>query len=277
MTHFAAVAPLDIHRGLDEVGMLGTYQLLIATEVLKDPEAHSTFWLTQQADQYIILDNGVIETGQPLPMSELVRAAKAVGANAIVLPDAIDNAEATMRLSRRAASDYADLEEAGRELIGVVQGRDWGECLDCAAGLLEVVGVDRLAIPRGLTKNLKTRSTLVAYLAETYHVLMHLLGFSDNIEDDIRSAVSNKLVIGIDAATPVWLGLQGRQVPVEPPRDSTGWGKRPGYFWSASSDLHNRDDLGFPPYETNQIVDNLERTRQWLSDAAVASPVLQHE
>lgn len=270
MTHFAAVAPLDIHRGLDEVGMLGTYQLLIASEVLKDPEIHSAFWLTRREVQYIILDNGVIETGMPLPMSELVRAAKAVGANAIVLPDAIDNAEATMRLSRRAVEDLEVIvgDKWGRELVGVVQGRDWNECLDCAAGLLEVVGVDRLAIPRGLTKNLKTRETLVAYLAETYHVLMHLLGFSDNVEDDIRSAASNKLVIGIDAATPVWTALDWMLLPVAPPTDSTGWGKRPNGFWTARWGAHLPDD---GPESAKLIQENIEVTRKWLSDAADAS------
>lgn len=261
MTHFAAVAPLSIHRALDEVGVLGSYQLLIASEILKDPEAHSTFWLARSADQYVIVDNGVIEEGFPLQTADLVRAARAVGANAIVLPDVIDDAKMTIKLSRKAAREYAEVEESSRELIGVVQGRDPDECIDCGIALLEEVGVDRLAIPRGLTKNLGTRVPLIAYFAETYGVLMHLLGFSDSIEDDMASASSNKLVVGIDAATPVWMGLQGLELPLDPPRDSTGYGSRPPYFWTVD---------GLSVYERGAIMDNLERCREWLS--SVSSP-----
>lgn len=256
MTHFAAVAPLAIHKALDEVGVLGSYQLLIASEILKEPEAHSTFWLTRQADQYIIVDNGVIETGFPLQTGDLVRAARLVGANAIVLPDVIDDAKMTIKLSRKAAREYAEVEESSRELIGVVQGRDPDECIACGIALLEDVGVDRLAIPRGLTKSLGTREPLIAYFAETYHCLMHLLGFSDNIEDDMASARSNKLVVGMDAATPVWMGLQGQELPVDPPRDSTGYGSRPPYFWTVK-------DMSV--YDRGAVMDNLERVREWLS------------
>lgn len=267
MTHFAAVAPLAIHRGLDEVEALGSYQLLIASEVLRDLEAHAAFWLPKEPDQYVILDNGVIEEGYPLPMIHLIKAADAVGANCIVLPDSIDDMNMTVKLAVRTISDYRTLGHDGRELMGVVQGKSLGECFECASKLINL-GVDRLAVPRGLTKHLGTRIHLTTTLANLYNMPIHILGFSDNVADDIATA---KLpgVTGIDAATPVWLGLQGVELPVDPPVDSTGWGHRPDYFWKADLDLH--DDDGFH-YETALIVDNLKRVRSWLSRDASSEP-----
>lgn len=262
MTHFAAVAPLAIHRELDKVGMLGTYQLLIATEVLKDPDEYADFWQHRTPDQYIILDNGVIEEGFPLLMKDLVRSARLVDANAIVLPDAIDDCKMTIKLARKTAAEYFEL-GGGRDLVGVVQGTTWDECLNCADTLVDI-GVDRLAVPRGLTKNLGSRVELVQYIADTYGKLMHVLGFSDNVADDIEAAASHKLVVGMDAATPVWAALNWIELPVDPPTDSKTWGSRPSDFWQSAWGLHQPDD---GPASANLIIDNLERVRGWLSDA----------
>lgn len=263
MTHFAAVAPLSIHKGIHEY-CLGTYQLLIASVILKDIDNYSAFWQSKLPDQYIMVDNGVIEEGFPLPMEYLVRAAKAVEANCIILPDTIDDARMTVKLATVAVREYRSLEADGRELMGVVQGESLSECFACASDLINL-GVDRLAVPRGLTKNLGSRIHLVATLANIYRgVPIHLLGFSDNIPDDILAAVQAG-VVGIDAATPVWLGLQGIELPGEPPADSSKWGHRPDYFWTADSDANDDDGMH---YETAMIERNIGTVSKWLSDAA---------
>lgn len=262
MTHFAAVAPLAIHKGLHEY-CLGTYQLLIASVILKDIDAYSEFWSSRLPDQYIMVDNGVIEEGYPLPMEYLVRAAVAVEANCIILPDSIDDARMTTKLATTAVRQYRSLEASGRELMGVVQGESLSECFACAQDLINL-GVDRLAVPRGLTKNLGSRIHLVATLANLYSKPIHLLGFSDNIPDDILASVQAG-VVGIDAATPVWLGLQGIRLPDEPPADSSKWGHRPDYFWSADSDAYDDDGMH---YETAMIEANIGTVGKWLSDAA---------
>lgn len=112
-----------------------------------------------------------------------------------------------------------------------------------------------LAVPRGLTPNLGSRIPLVELLAQEHGLSMHLLGFSENIADDIAAAASSPLVRGIDAATPVWLGMFGRRsiLPPTPPL-AADYGRRPQGFWRANKQ-----------YDISTITENVERVRKWLA------------
>lgn len=267
---FAPVAPLSAHRQLESRGALGNYNLLIASEILKDHEGYEEFWQGRRNDaSCLIMDNGVIETGAPLPIPLLAKAASIVGAQVLVLPDTIDDSKMTIKqvrttmalLSTRQARSSMP---GGLAYLGVVQGTTFAECMDCADAHVQA-GVSWLAIPRGLTPNIGSRFGLVEAIAEEHpEIKLHLLGFSENLHDDIYSAVASRAVVGIDAATPVWLGLLGKRLSPsmthagEPPRNAN-FGRRPEWFWQTGPQTE---------FYADQIAANVLTVRRWLYDAS---------
>lgn len=248
---YAPVGPLQGLRSLDDAKLLGDYHLLIAPIVLESDWAYADFFTHRHPDMTVIMDNGVIELGYPLDVPSLARAAKIVNASVVVLPDTIDDAKFTVKQARHAHKEYRRLDKL-TPLMGVVQGRTFEECLECAEQLVGI-GVDWLAVPRGLTKNLGTRVPLVQTVATEHGLPIHVLGFSDNIEDDIKAAASHRLVQGIDAATPMWAN---QWLPLHPPVDepkSLGLGKRPEQFWHRGVD--------------ERAGHNVETVRRWLQVA----------
>ena len=264
MSHqYAPVAPLNILHQLDEFKMLGHYQLLIAPIVLDHIEQYRDFFgdRSKRTDQLIIMDNGVIELGYPLEPIDLYKAAVITRASVIVLPDTIDDADYTVKQTRHAIEAFTHLRmpqlHRPVQLMGVVQGTTLEECISCATRQVEA-GVDWLAVPRGLTPNLGSRVQLTVVLAEAFGLPIHVLGFSDNIADDIATATSHDLVWGIDAATPTWLR---ERLPLHPPSDpaiSQAWGRRPANFWASW------------PQTQNVLGSNVGTVRRWLKDAGRA-------
>jgi hypothetical protein len=263
---FAPVAPLEALKLLAAHGELGNYQLVIAPIVLERRHEYYEFF-KEHDDQFVILDNGVIETGAPLTGMKLAVAAWDVGAQLVVMPDAIDDGPETLRLTLRGLTEFR-LADHAIDTMGVVQGRSLGECEVCALQLTEM-GVDWLAIPRGLTKNLGTRTEITKMVGDECGLPMHLLGWSDNVEDDMLSCQAHPLVRGNDAATPVWLASQaGGWLPIMPPLDSRGLGRRPKDFWQPATGLWA---LGTMHHE--QLVTNVRTVHQWLDGAQTALPV----
>jgi hypothetical protein len=255
MAQFAPVASLPVYQQLAARGQLGAYHLLIATEVLKDPVAWQTFWL--QRDQgFLIMDNGLIETGRPTTPDELCVAARLTGASCIVLPDALGDYQETRRLVREALAQDPDF--GGYPLLGVVQGRTVHEVQDCVH-LYRSVGVKYLALPRVMTSIFGTRQILAQLVYEIAGLPIHLLGFSDNIYDDMLcSALPG--VMGIDSAVPLWIAWNPKReyLPVSPPRDTKAlYGSRPPDYWTY-----------VPDNEMDIATANVRKVRSWIRLAA---------
>lgn len=251
---YAPVGPLQGLHELDKSKLLGDYHLLIAPIVLEADWMYADFFQHRHPGMTVIVDNGVIELGYPLAVDDLAKAAKTVNASVVVLPDTIDDMKYTVKQARHAYREYRKLDRT-TPLMGVVQGRTLEECLECAEKLVDV-GAEWLAVPRGLTKNLETRVPLVQQIALEHQLPIHILGFSDNIEDDIKAAACHPLVQGIDAATPMWAN---QWLPLHPPVNepaSLGLGKRPPNFWHQAVD--------------ERAGHNVEIARRWLRAATLA-------
>jgi hypothetical protein len=244
---FAPVAPLPALRTLAKAGVLGNYQLLIAPMVLEHAMEYFHFFTGEHDDQFVILDNGVIELGHSLSAPDLHYAADVVGAHVVVMPDTIDDAEATIQQVEDGLETFRKYDTA-TDTLGVVQGTTMGECLRCAESLVKA-GVDWLAVPRGLTPHLGSRVPLVRQVAQ-FGLPIHILGFSEDMKDDIETMMSHPLIRGIDAATPIWMkGL----LPDEPPRVAR-FGRRPFDFWQR------------PPEAMGpEFTRNVETVRAWIS------------
>lgn len=267
INRFAPVAPLAVHKAMAGRGVLGSYHLLLAHQVLADPRAHEQFYrfsypiLTRgsgpkrNGKPYIIMDNSLIELGAPLPMKDVLRAGNIVGANAIVLPDVLGHRTKTLDL---AADAFEDLQNHRRidgyarrvKVVGVAQGQTHNDIFSCARDMVQLLKVDIVSVPRHVTAKLGSRIEITRTVAKLGKPI-HLLGFSENLFDDFWTLSTIPRVMGIDSAVPIWLGLQGFTLPVEPPVVAD-YGRRP-------ADYEQQDSI------TDQVVANIRRVERWAS------------
>jgi hypothetical protein len=256
----AIVAPLEIHKRLEEVKLLGNYQLLLAHEVLSDPAAYRNFWQPRR-DQFIIMDNSVIELKKPLPMSAVLEAAEVVNAHMIVLPDVIGNRIKTYELFAEAMAELDRLGHPPFGVMGVAQGKTLIDVFSCGRDMARA-RVDMLSVPRHLAKRLGSRQKITQMFGG-YNVPIHLLGFSDYNFDDMMT-LGYPHVMGIDSALPIWYGLQGHILPRVPAKYSN-LGKRPADYPKAVR-------------LTEEAIINVRRVREWANivpTAPTATPQAQ--
>lgn len=127
-----------------------SYHMALAHLIGKD--AYYTDFYTEMANaigDYVILDNGVIETGTPMPIEEIVRRANKIGAQELILPDALDDSNLTLD-NACASIPYARKYFKGR-LMAVPQGKTLEEWLDCVDLMLSL-DIDVIGIPKRLVK-----------------------------------------------------------------------------------------------------------------------------
>lgn len=259
MTHYAPVGNTHVHKQLYQLGILGDYHLLLTHLLIgKGAPAAQDFWRrfvdgTGISRLDITVDNSVVELGESLPFDKVIEAAKRVGATTVVLPDVINNGPATAQSGEDAMDAYVeDLEEAGIGALGIPQGSDIEEVLDCAKQLVEL-GVQRIGISRYTADGpLGSRVELARKLWRDYELPIHLFGFSNNLLDDLTAARLPG-VIGIDSAMPIWYGYAGRTLPDSPRKIDTG--RRPSDYEHEARDL------------THQVRVNVDRVREWLERA----------
>ena len=223
---YCIVAPPQILKSLDRGRHLGPTHLLLAHDIVK-PENQETYKTifnnlhrhnTHPDFEYndfthVILDNGVIETGTAVNDDVIFKAAEIVRPSCIVLPDVLEDAEATIENCSLAFEQW---ETTLRKVYAhnafmrdisfcyVPQGKTLKEFSKAADALSK--GSDRIrywGVPRNLVKNLGTRRNAI----ETVMTLndrrfVHMMGFSDDIIDDLLCA--NILEVDtIDSAVPL--------------------------------------------------------------------------
>ena len=249
--NYAPVAPIEIYYVLDRLGLLGEYHFLIAHDVLEHLSYYERFYARRRGKRdFVILDNGLIELGAPLSAKDLARAAKAVNASLLILPDKLLDAKATVELSLKAAEELSDIDLGHCRLMAVAQGRSVEEALECARSIyMKVPRVAAFGVPRAMTKQIGTRCVLARDLYRLWGLPIHLLGFSDNLVDDMLS-VRQEGVMGIDSAMPIWLGNSGRLLPNNPAENFVA-GRRPENYWEM-------DDI------TSEAAWNIVTIRKWL-------------
>jgi hypothetical protein len=212
---YSPVGPLAVLESIHEANPGGCdYLLLLAHDVLEAPEAWQNFVAAANPD-FIIMDNSLIELGYPLAAKDIMHAADIVDADILVLPDVLLDADETINLSRQA---FMELRAAGnkRPVMPVVQGRTITEVMACARTLNELFRPPMLALPRVLTDYVASRTYLSKKIHHDFGKPIHLLGFSNDLCDDMRAA-QHWFVTGIDSAMPIWYGLTGNVLPEEPP------------------------------------------------------------
>jgi hypothetical protein len=190
------------------------YHLALAHQVLIDSK-YAQFYLEQsRAGAHVILDNSVIELGYPLADEDLVRAAKAVEAREVVIPDKPGDKERTLRYLLETGPPLRHFLGTSVRLMAVPQGRsadEWLECMETmlrrAPGVVNTIGIGKFlkSIREEVIIELDMEFGRVGHLP--IHDF-HLLGTWGN-PIEIRKLAQYDWIRGVDTKLPVRLGLRG--------------------------------------------------------------------
>lgn len=267
MSRFAPVCPPQMAGQLKQLGLLGDYHLLLAHDIAEQPEEYSKVFKDLQGAT-LILDNSVIEIGYAAA-DEVVATAYAAlqggGSEIItVLPDCLGDWRTTAELSAEAAVVW---EEKGIKppYMAVPQGNTRHEFQQCAHLLARLPNVTYWGIPRYLTKVCETRQWAIDVCrSEKPGINIHLLGFSDDLLDDVACARRTE-VTGIDSAVPLRMGMISVQMSLDNMYNTVLPPRQPNWWQAASVwELHDRN-LASDEQVESTVVTNLKTVRQWIS------------
>lgn len=219
---FAPVAPIHILEKLLNLNnqVFGDYHLLLAHHTVQYPEQFNKLF-TQYLNKSpytnvtVIMDNSIVELGGAVDDAMIEEACNVL--NSIpstrlevvpVLPDVMGDGIETIDQSAMAYARWVGKDFTQDGMMLVTQGEDW----DDFAYLVEQFFVKHPAeygairwvgVPRILVQNLGSRKKAVEFIHMVApHVKIHLLGFSDDITDDMLCARLPG-VRGIDSAVPL--------------------------------------------------------------------------
>lgn len=256
MTHsaircFAPVAPLPLLQSLWEAeqSAVGNYHLLLAHDVMKSSDSEREYARffnevrkVYEGDLTIIMDNSLVELGSAVDMKMAIDAALALSADCVVAPDVMGDGKATIEAFNTFTTTAAwqRCKDADLGIMAVPQGPDlqtYVRCLEVYADYPEVswVGIPRIA---SRPDHLGGRRDLCA-IAHAINPSwdMHLLGFSDDVIDDILSVrCSQYPARGIDSAVPVRAGIAGLKFRAS----RSNYGPR-GSYWETTE--HNQQTI----------------------------------
>lgn len=215
MASFAPVAPPQLLGDLDRRKILGNYHLLLAKEVLEDPKPFEKLF-RDQPRRTVMMDNNVAETkGQPVDVKMVIEATKISGANVVILPDVYLDTDATIESCAEAIETWPQqIMDAGCRACSfmiVPQGKTLDDWIRCAEFFAYDQRIEWWGIPRNLTDipeiGTREKAVYIAQALNSYRQI-HLLGFSENIVDDILCA-NIPVVSGIDSAVPLRAAYYG--------------------------------------------------------------------
>ena len=215
MAKFAPVAPAKVVSYLSP-GACGDYHLLLAHDVAskENIQDYRTFF-GRHRNMTIIMDNSVIETGNAVDLKIVRQACMAVDTTSVVLPDVLLDGKATVESCQKALEEwpatFSDLfgHRTDRGFMIVPQGKTLQEFAWCASQFADNPLINFWGIPRNLVGYHGSREKAI----DIAHALnptrrIHLLGFSDDICDDVICA-KDRRVEGIDSAVPLRAGSLG--------------------------------------------------------------------
>lgn len=247
---FAPIAPLGLYKELKATGNLGTFHLLLAHEVEQAPDEYAELFKDRPEEHIILMDNGTVELGAPVSPNVMEDAVRAVAPNVIILPDVIGDMEATIKIVKKFAKQYKELRDTYNcELMGVIQGKTQTQLIECADEIDKATKCDAFGIPRWITKEMGSRMGITMNIQFAFtSKQIHLLGFSNNLIDDI-SCARIPGIRGIDSSLPVVLGDKAQLISL----DSEAERAYRGPVWKSIK--MNR-----------HILTNIRRVRRWIGE-----------
>lgn len=229
MAKFAPVCPVHVLSKLDPSNS-GDYHLLLAHDVAANASAYKN-WFGNKRNMTVIMDNSVIELGNAVDLKVIKKACDAVDVTSIVLPDVLLDGKATIESCTKALETWPDEFRAylgsgsggsrPRGFMYVPQGKTLQEFAASAQGMAHNTDINFWGIPRNIVAFHGSRANAIEIVAALNpHRRIHLLGFSDDICDDVICS-KDRRVEGIDSAVPLRAGSLQRPIAFDldmPPR-----------------------------------------------------------
>jgi hypothetical protein len=209
-------------NGFDLVRRLNLSYHLVLAQYLGDLDYIGFYRDRHRKGDFIIVDNGAAELGQSIPFETILYRAQLVGADEIVLPDVLDDGEATYQASAAVAWRVPT-----RQRAVVPQGRNWTEWTSCLESLIGL-GCTTICIAKRYERLPGGRASALAILAQMsllsgYNV--HLLGFDYNpLEEAKRALTFYPEIRGVDSAAPIAYAQEARSI-TSLSRSSYQWGQ----------------------------------------------------
>ena len=214
LTRYSPIAPIHLLEDLYSRGLLGNYLLLLAHDVLANEYRYASLMdviRDHNEASMIIMDNSVVELGTPMNIGSVIQAADVVGASCIVSPDVMGSFSQTQCEVERHKDQMI---KSCYSIMKIPQGETLEELMLCVEWLRFTLPTDDnepelWGIPRWVANKLGTRQVLIEYIGRTceaHDIGIHLLGMSENFEDDMLCA-NLPHVMGIDSANPLVCGL----------------------------------------------------------------------
>jgi hypothetical protein len=209
---FAAQDPATVHH-------------VAAQRVLDDPEYRAFFLEEAELGAAIIVDNGVFDLGEALPAASLVRAARAVRAQEIILPDVMHDGPGTIRASDLAAGQILEITDEFRlcAVVHAADDREWNQVYDHFASR-DYTGAIAFPASRSREPSMelpKDRVAATACLEDNGRVIpglvYRLLGLGRTGHLELIAQRAHPWISSVDGAAPVLLGMMGvRMLPRGP-------------------------------------------------------------
>jgi hypothetical protein len=185
----------------------------------------------QKTEGYKILDNGVAEGLQVEDPETLFHLAAELNCQEIVVPDTLGDCVATR--AQAEAFKRLTIGMPPFQYMGVVQGANIPEAIDCVEAFVDLEYIRTIGVPRILSNTIHrdARRVVAEYIKHQYGNTydIHYLGSSRSV-DEVKLLRTVKGVRGIDTCMPIVLGIQGKEI------DKTSWyeGRSPNFFnWNA--------------------------------------------
>lgn len=206
--------------------MQNTKMMMFLTHLcLKYPEYKA---FAKRYKGFKILDNSLIELGAAMNFGTVLRVAKEIGANEVVLPDVFQDTDATLAAVSKALDKFEKPE--GMQYMAVVHGRTKADVARCMETYEQIPEIDTLGIPKVLSKTFpRGRATFESLWADSTKNV-HLLGlwYSFNEleyyedKDRIRSMDSCQLAWLVRNKVDIWDGVRpdGHTIDLERPLSS---------------------------------------------------------
>jgi hypothetical protein len=227
MARFCPVVPSRMIMPMGRDGILGNSHLLLAHDVAEDRHYRVYFneHVPDAAVDLFIMDNSVVELGTAKLLPTMQKALDSFDRQRViaVLPDVLKDGPATVTATWAAYQDWLQMaKDMCAELMVVPQGKDWYEWAACAEELAYLNYVNWWGIPRNLVEVCGTRRKAVELASFLNpHRKIHMLGFSDDLSDDMLTARKYPSVRSIDSAVPIRAASLGLEFSLSlkiPPR-----------------------------------------------------------
>ena len=210
MAAFAPVAPIQVLEKMKAINVLGKYHLLLTHHILEYPERFKALF-EDLKNTTIIVDNSIVELGDAATDEKVYEACRRLqdrsnAPNWIipVLKDVMNDGPATREAATESYHWWVNNASSNYGLMVVAQGQSWEQFCKTVdyffADPDAFPHLDYIGIPRVLVSHQGTRQRAIQYVqAVAPSASIHLLGFSDDVTDDII-CVNMAGVEGIDSA-----------------------------------------------------------------------------